>query len=88
MKGSLIELANGETKRVEDMRKEDFILSAMNSPELELADSTIVRITPSSSSNQNVFITFSYDNSRSQVSQNFVIIIFKSHFINAHRVLF
>lgn len=70
MKGSLIELANGEKKRVEDMRKEDFILSAEKSSELELADSTIVRITPSSSNQQNVFVSFSYDNSRSQVSNS------------------
>lgn len=67
-KGSLIELANGEIKRVEEMRTEDFILSAEKSSELELADSTVVKLTPSSTNNQIVFITFSYDSNRSKVS--------------------
>uniref|UniRef100_A0A336LYF2 CSON010387 protein n=1 Tax=Culicoides sonorensis TaxID=179676 RepID=A0A336LYF2_CULSO len=65
MKGSLIELANGEFKRVEDMRTEDFILSSEKSSKLELHDSTVVKISPSN--NQTMVITFSFNNNRSKV---------------------
>ncbi|XP_063704065.1 ataxin-1 [Culicoides brevitarsis] len=64
-KGSIIELATGELKRVEDMRTEDFILSAKNSSKLELQDSTVVKITPSS--NQVIVITFSLNKNQNQV---------------------
>lgn len=73
MKGSIIELANGEFKRVEDMRTEDFILSVKNSSKLELKDSTVVKITPTV--NQTMIITFSFDNNRSQVSRSILISI-------------
>lgn len=43
-KGSLIQLANGELRRVEDMKTEDFVMSAEQCPKLRLADSTVVRI--------------------------------------------
>lgn len=71
MKGSIIELANGEFKRVEDMRTEDFILSVKNSSKLELKDSTVVKITPTS--NQVIVITFSFDKNRSQVCVYFTL---------------
>lgn len=45
-KGVLIELGNGELKPVEEMRTEDFILSSNVTPDLELIDSTILRIMP------------------------------------------
>lgn len=64
-KGSLIELSTGELRRVEDMRTEDFVQSAERSQHLELADSTVVKITPNS---HNVTITFSYNKNRSKVS--------------------
>lgn len=63
-KGSLIELSTGELRRVEDMRTEDFVQSAERSQHLELADSTVVKITPNS---HNVTITFSYNKNRSKV---------------------
>ncbi|GAB0087268.1 hypothetical protein DMENIID0001_015610 [Sergentomyia squamirostris] len=45
-KGVLIDLGNGEMRRVEDMRTEDFIASSSKTPGLELVDSTVVKITP------------------------------------------
>lgn len=63
---SLIRLATGELKRVEDMRTEDFVKSAQQCPELRLADSTVVKI----ESNGNVGtarITLSYNQNRTQV---------------------
>ena len=44
MKGSIIQLANGELKRVEDLRTDDFIHSADISPDLKIDSSTVVRI--------------------------------------------
>ena len=44
MKGSIIQLANGELKRVEDLRTEDFVNSAEISPDLKIDSSTVVRI--------------------------------------------
>lgn len=43
-RGSLIQLASGELRRVEDMRTEDFVSSAEQSPALRLDPSTVVRI--------------------------------------------
>ncbi|XP_055597888.1 ataxin-1 [Uranotaenia lowii] len=62
-KGALIQLA-GECKRVEDVRTEDLVQTAEKSPDLRLAESTTVKITPR---NHIVIITFSYDNNRSRV---------------------
>jgi ataxin 1/1L len=67
-RGSLIELSNGSLRRVEDLRTEDFVLSAEKSVDLQLADSTVVKILPAS--NNFVMITFSYDNNRSKVSES------------------
>lgn len=61
-KGSLIELATGELKRVEDMRAEDFIVSSNKNPDLQLADTTVVKI--STSPLQSVVVTFVYNNVR------------------------
>ncbi|KAJ8354348.1 hypothetical protein SKAU_G00219150 [Synaphobranchus kaupii] len=44
MKGSIIQLADGELKRVEDLRTEDFIQSADISGELKIDSSTVERI--------------------------------------------
>lgn len=64
-RGSLIELSNGMLRRVEDLRTEDFVMSAEKSSDLQLADSTVVKILPAP--NNFVMITFSYDNNRSKV---------------------
>ncbi|XP_075225555.1 uncharacterized protein LOC142326756 [Lycorma delicatula] len=66
-KGSLIQLANGELKRVEDMRTEDFVTSAERSPALRLDPSTVVRIEPSSSNKSVNLLTLSYGENKSQV---------------------
>lgn len=58
-KGSLIELANGDLRPVEDMRTEDFILSSNKNPELQMADTTVVKI--AHGTQNNVLITFSYN---------------------------
>ncbi|XP_062536655.1 ataxin-1-like [Armigeres subalbatus] len=62
-KGALIQLAD-ECKRVEDVRTEDLVQTAEKSRNLRLAESTAVKITPR---NNNVIITFSYDNNRSRI---------------------
>lgn len=48
-KGSLIELASGRLKRVEELRTEDFLRSADTSPEFHLSTCTVLMISPSSS---------------------------------------
>lgn len=65
-KGSLIQLANGEMRRVEDMRTEDFITSAEKSPELRLAESTVVRISDNPHTGT-ATITLTYNDRRDQV---------------------
>nr|CAH7731547.1 unnamed protein product [Callosobruchus chinensis] len=64
-KGSLIQLHNGEFRRIEDMRTEDFVMSAERSPELRLAESTVVRIEEGQSGTAT--ITLTYNQRRAQV---------------------
>ena len=45
-KGSVIQLAEGHTKRVEDLVTEDFISSARSNPDVTIDDSTVVKIDP------------------------------------------
>ncbi|KAM9855730.1 uncharacterized protein ACBR49_001914 [Aulostomus maculatus] len=47
-KGSLIELASGQLKQVEELRTEDFLRSADTSPEFHLSTCTVLLISPSS----------------------------------------
>uniref|UniRef100_A0A8C7XDF1 AXH domain-containing protein n=1 Tax=Oryzias sinensis TaxID=183150 RepID=A0A8C7XDF1_9TELE len=47
-KGSLIELASGRLKRVEELRTEDFLRSADTSSEFHLSTCTVLSISPSS----------------------------------------
>lgn len=44
MRGSIIQLANGDLKRVEDLRTDDFVSSADVSGDLKIDSSTVVRI--------------------------------------------
>ena len=67
-KGSLIELANGDYRRVEDLRTDDFIQSAEKSADLELAACTVVKIL--AANHNHVMITFNYDENRSKVRIN------------------
>ncbi|XP_054288222.1 WAS/WASL-interacting protein family member 3-like isoform X1 [Macrosteles quadrilineatus] len=66
-KGSLIQLANGELRKVEDMRTEDFVSSAERSPALRLDPSTVVRIDTSPSNKGYNLLTLSYGENRNQV---------------------
>lgn len=61
-KGTLIELSSGELKRVEDMRTEDFITSSSKNPNLQLIDTTVVKMM--SQSKNTVLITLSYNNNK------------------------
>lgn len=65
-KGTLIELSSGELKRVEDMRTEDFITSSSKNPNLQLIDTTVVKMT--SQSKNNVLITLSYNNNKVKIT--------------------
>ena len=49
-KGSLIQLASGEMKKVEDLETEDFVESAKQCPDLSIEHATVVRIEPAQSS--------------------------------------
>ncbi|PNF26152.1 hypothetical protein B7P43_G04465 [Cryptotermes secundus] len=64
-KGSLIQLASGELRRVEDMRTEDFVSSAEKSPALRLDPSTVVRIQEGSGGTAR--LTLSYGEHSTQV---------------------
>lgn len=64
-KGQLIQLANGDFKKIEDMRTEDFVQSAEKSPALRLAESTVVKIDEGKEGH--VTIALTYDQRRAQV---------------------
>ncbi|XP_076826523.1 ataxin-1 [Brachyhypopomus gauderio] len=66
MKGSIIQLADGELKRVEDLRAEDFLQSADLSGELKIDSSTVERI-DSSRTPDAVVIQFSVGERKAQV---------------------
>lgn len=66
-KGSIIQLADGELKRVEDLKTEDFIQSAEISNELKIDSSTVERIDNSHTPNFAI-IQFAVGEHRSQVS--------------------
>ena len=44
MKGSIIQLANGDLKRIEELRTEDFVGSADISPDLKIDSSQVVHV--------------------------------------------
>ncbi|XP_061111458.1 ataxin-1a [Conger conger] len=67
MKGSIIQLADGELKRVEDLRTEDFLQSAEISGELKIDSSTVERVDGSPTPNHAI-IQFSVGEHRAQVS--------------------
>ncbi|XP_010871668.3 ataxin-1a isoform X2 [Esox lucius] len=67
IKGSIIQLANGELKRVEDLKTEDFIQSAEISSELKIDSSTVERIDGNHASNFAI-VQFSVGEHRAQVS--------------------
>ncbi|XP_062848025.1 ataxin-1 [Trichomycterus rosablanca] len=72
MKGSIIQLADGELKRVEDLRTEDFLQSAEVSKELKIDSSTVERI-DSSRTPDAVIIQFSVGEQKAQVCVEVVV---------------
>uniref|UniRef100_A0A667XKE6 Ataxin 1a n=1 Tax=Myripristis murdjan TaxID=586833 RepID=A0A667XKE6_9TELE len=68
IKGSIIQLADGELKRVEDLKTEDFIQSAEISSDLKIDSSTVERIEGSHSSPNFAVVQFSVGEHRAQVS--------------------
>lgn len=68
IKGSIIQLADGELKRVEDLKTEDFIQSAEISNELKIDSSTVERIEGSHASPNFAVVQFSVGEHRAQVS--------------------
>ncbi|CAN9503947.1 unnamed protein product [Ophioblennius macclurei] len=68
IKGSIIQLADGELKRVEDLKTEDFIQSAEISSDLKIDSSTVERIDGSHASPNFAVVQFSVGEHRSQVS--------------------
>ncbi|KAI5615898.1 ataxin-1 [Silurus asotus] len=66
-KGSIIQLADGELKRVEDLKTEDFLQSAEISSELKIDSSTVERIDSSHTPNSAI-IQFAVGEHRSQVN--------------------
>lgn len=81
-KGSLIQLANGDLRKVEDMRTEDFVSSAEQSAALRLDPSTVVRI-DISAKGCNV-LTLSYGENRNKVCNVFTV---SGSLISAYKVL-
>ncbi|KPP72108.1 ataxin-1-like [Scleropages formosus] len=67
MKGSIIQLADGKLKRVEDLKTEDFIQSAEISSELKIDSSTVERIEGSQTPNSAI-IQFAVGEHKAQVS--------------------
>ncbi|KAM4704855.1 ataxin-1 [Rhinophrynus dorsalis] len=72
MKGSIIQLANGELKKVEDLKTEDFIHSADISNDLKIDSSTVERI--ENSHNPGIAVVqFAVGEHRAQVSVEVLI---------------
>lgn len=75
MRGSIIQLADGELKRVEDLKTEDFIQSAEISSELKIDSSTVERIDSGQTPNA-VIIQFSVGELKAQVCHALLIYAF------------
>ena len=71
MRGSIIQLADGELKRVEDLKTEDFIQSAEISSELKIDSSTVERIDDGQTPNA-VVIQFAVGELKAQVHRGAV----------------
>lgn len=68
IKGSIIQLADGELKRVEDLKTDDFIQSSEISSDLKIDSSTVVRIEGSHASPHCAVVQFAVGEHRAQVS--------------------
>ncbi len=65
MRGTVIQLASGELKRVEDLNTEDFVRSANLSNDLKMDSSTVVKI--EEKSKDTVLLCFSVGEHKVQV---------------------
>lgn len=63
-RGALIRLEDGSFRRVEEMRTEDFVMSADRSGELTLTQCTLLRL---DERGDRLALTLTYDRNRSQV---------------------
>ncbi|KAK6631008.1 hypothetical protein RUM44_003180 [Polyplax serrata] len=72
-KGSLIQLANGDLKRVEDVTTEELVSSAERCPAFRLDPSTVVRIMENN--HGTVLLTLSYGENKKTVSYFFVLFL-------------
>lgn len=70
-KGSLIRLANGHLKKVEDMQTEDFLSSAEKSSTVRIDPSTVVRIQENPTNKEVATLKLSYGEQRHEVSEHF-----------------
>ena len=66
MKGSIIQLASGDLKRVEDLMTEDFVQSTKLCPDLKLETSTVVLVNENAEGGI-AMVTFSVDSTKQQV---------------------
>ena len=81
MRGSIIQLADGELKRVEDLKTEDFIQSAEISSELKIDSSTVERIDDGQTPNA-VVIQFAVGELKAQVHRgHFLMVLIKAPFL-------
>ncbi|KAG7268432.1 hypothetical protein CRUP_008982 [Coryphaenoides rupestris] len=68
-RGSIIQLAGGELKRVEELKTEDFLQSAEVSGELKIDSSTVERIDQSPAARHLAVVRFSVGEHRSQLER-------------------
>lgn len=67
-RGALIRLEDGSLRRVEEMRTEDFVMSADRSGDLALTQCTLLRL---EERGDKLSLTLTYDRNRSQVRSFF-----------------
>lgn len=72
IKGSLIKLADGSLKKVEDMRTEDFVSCVENSTTVRIDPSTVVRIQENVPKKGATTVTLSYGEDHNEVSVDVV----------------
>lgn len=69
--GSLIQLSNGELKRVENLTRDDFIRSAKSSSEVMLEESVIISL--DQQRHESVLITFAVGKDKAQVYRKLLL---------------
>ena len=69
-RGALIRLEDGTLRRVEEMRTEDFVMSAERTGDLALTQCTLLRL---DERGDRLSLTLTYDRNRSQVNNTLII---------------